>query len=136
MFTPGNVCVFDLLQELEVTVPAYQPVRPSEGQIKPGGKHTAEEEEKEEEEAPSLAAGTASPNWALSAPITEKKSKFLGRACAITSAAHAQACIADLLRVDKRASKATHNISAYRLSGGRRIATMMGKRRRGEGCYI
>ncbi|MCJ1461330.1 eIF2 kinase Gcn2p negative regulator [Mycoblastus sanguinarius] len=43
----------------------------------------------------------------------EKKSIFLARVCAVTSPAQAKACVAHLLATDKRAARATHNITAY-----------------------
>jgi hypothetical protein len=54
-------------------------------------------------------------NWTLSTLITEKRSTFLARACPVTSPSYAQTCIANLLSTDKRAAKATHNITAYRI---------------------
>ena len=55
------------------------------------------------------------PSWTVSKPVTEKKSVFLARACAITSPGQVHSYISHLLSTDKRAAKATHNISAYRI---------------------
>lgn len=60
-------------------------------------------------------AGFGIPCWTVSEPVTERKSVFFARACPVTSPAHVQAYISHLLAVDKRAAKATHNISAYRM---------------------
>lgn len=63
------------------------------------------------------------PAWVLSDVITEKKSVFLGRSTAVSSVDEAQCCISHLLATDKRAAKATHNISAWRIRGNEGDAT-------------
>lgn len=108
-FCPGNVCLFDLIQELDLSL----------------GKGSAQEEPLLEYPVDSTAGcvpdSTAPPLtfpppiWILSTSITEKKSVFLARACGVTSPDHVQFSISDLLSTDKRAAKATHNISAYRI---------------------
>lgn len=110
VFNPGSVCIFDLLQELDIALteesssqhsfPADLPddIRLSLN-AKPSVTFTLEEE----------------PRWVLSSTVTEKKSTFVARACSVTSPAQAQACVSYLLDSDKRAAKATHNISAFRI---------------------
>ncbi|KAL8722802.1 MAG: hypothetical protein Q9225_000751 [Loekoesia sp. 1 TL-2023] len=114
-FTPGHVCLFDLLQELEQALD----VEPS----------TDEEEYAEDrqclEHGHAYGAGNCQttnasseirvpPQWALSSTVSEKKSVFVARACAVNSTLEARSAIANLLSTDKRTCKATHNISAYR----------------------
>ena len=110
-FNPGSVCLFDLLQELDTSL-----IDGSNDQL------TASPSDHEQQANNVVDIGPPPPpdleeppQWSLSAPITEKKSTFLARACTITSPVHARACISHLLATDKRASKATHNITAYRI---------------------
>ena len=111
VFNPGSVCLFDLLQELDTSL-----IEVSNDQL------SASPSDQEQQANNVLNTGSPlppkleePPQWTLSAPITEKKSTFLARACTVTSPAHARACISHLLATDKRASKATHNITAYRI---------------------
>ena len=110
VFNPGSVCLFDLLQELDTALTAEsnsQQFSPADLEddmrlslnAKPSDTFTLEEE----------------PRWVLSSTVTEKKSTFVARACSVTSPAQAQACVSYLLDSDKRATKATHNISAFRI---------------------
>ncbi|MCJ1266767.1 eIF2 kinase Gcn2p negative regulator [Lobaria immixta] len=107
VYTPGLVCVFDLMQELAVVL--------SEELTKD------QETPKASEEQPLCRVLTPEPlfeppNWTVSNTITEKKSIFLARACSVTSPDQVQSYISHLLSSNKRVAKATHNISAYRIS--------------------
>lgn len=107
VYSAGLVCIYDLLQELEVALPAEQ--QPVEEKVFGNT-----------EQLPSMAefsqlSAFEIPNWTLSEPVTEKKSVFLARASTITSPNQVHSFISHLLATDKRASKATHNISAYRI---------------------
>lgn len=106
VYVPGLVCIFDLLQELEPSLAAHEEeTYPPAGPLPPTTT------------APSqpCAPEAGIPTWTLSDPVTEKKSVFLARACALASPAEVQPFLAHLLATDKRAAKATHNIVAYRL---------------------
>ncbi|KAL8787238.1 MAG: hypothetical protein Q9213_002349, partial [Squamulea squamosa] len=117
IFKPGQVCIFDLLQELEQKLD--HEAAANEGQ-QTNSSHASLEDGKEFQSNISCQTNasngiTAPPQWTLSTTMTEKKSIFLARACAIQSTSEAQAAISHLLSTDKRAGKATHNISAYRI---------------------
>lgn len=110
VFNPGSVCLFDLLQDLDTALTekfsSQQSLPPDlEDDIRlslnaePSLSFSLEEE----------------PRWVLSSTVAEKKSTFVARACSVTSPAQAQACVSSLLESDKRAAKATHNISAFRI---------------------
>ncbi|KAI4242934.1 MAG: hypothetical protein L6R40_003807 [Gallowayella cf. fulva] len=116
VFVAGQVCVFDLLQELE------QSLNEESARAADQTRATqALEDEKVSDATMSQEKGDHSgvsinpPQWAISNTVTEKKSVFLARACAVESTAEAQRAITHLLSTDKRAGKATHNISAYRI---------------------
>ena len=104
VFLPGSVCLFDLLQELDSALAEEF----NGQQSSPADPHLGE--------SPVLNATLPyspreEPRWILSSAVTEKKSTFIARVCSVTSPAQAQACVAHLLHSDKRAAKATHNIS-------------------------
>ncbi|KAF2863005.1 UPF0029-domain-containing protein [Piedraia hortae CBS 480.64] len=61
------------------------------------------------------------PPWILSDTVIEKKSVFLARAAEVTSTDQARRYLAHLLTTDKKAAKATHNITAWRIRGGNGI---------------
>ncbi|MCJ1364032.1 eIF2 kinase Gcn2p negative regulator [Acarospora aff. strigata] len=59
----------------------------------------------------------ATPPWTVSTVITENKSVFVARAALVSSPAQAKQYIHHLLRTDKKVAKATHNITAWRIRG-------------------
>ncbi|KAL8868465.1 MAG: hypothetical protein Q9174_004973 [Haloplaca sp. 1 TL-2023] len=111
IFTPGQVCLFDLLQELEQVLQDESLVHTEQSEVCHG---------LEENPAPSVedadnASERAAPSWTLSTAVTEKKSVFMARASTVESTAQAQSAVQHLLATNKRATKATHNITAYRI---------------------
>ncbi len=122
IFVPGSVCMFDLLQELDLGL--------ADRVEDQAALSTTQDEMNSAELAPRSASLKhleleEEPKWTLSMPITEKKSTFLARACSVKSPIQVKTFIAHLLDTDKRAAKATHNINAYRIrspaSGGSMI---------------
>ncbi|KAI4207447.1 MAG: hypothetical protein LQ346_000576 [Caloplaca aetnensis] len=114
IFTPGQVCLFDLLQELEQSLDQVSPTSMKEHVE--GSEHSDAELEHEIKSAEEVGDNNlAPPHWVLSATVTVKKSVFIARACTVKTTKEAQSAIAHLLATDKRTSKATHNISAYRI---------------------
>ena len=111
IFTPGSVCLFDLLQELDTALSA-ESLGNTPSQLAENGKDENAALEHLSHLHPKM---SEEPLWSLSAPVILKKSTFIARACAVETPAQAQACIAHLLSVDKRAAKATHNITAFRI---------------------
>ncbi|KAL8858643.1 MAG: hypothetical protein Q9178_004937 [Gyalolechia marmorata] len=118
VLTPGQVCIFNLLQDLEQRLDqesateheqlANHSYAPDDDKSPPDKVVISDQND-----APNETANP--PQWTLSATVTEKKSVFIARACAIQSTSEAQVAMTHLLSTDKRASKATHNISAYRI---------------------
>ena len=109
VFISGSVCLFDLLQELEIAITeeSNSPQLPS-SDTKEDGKLVSKDTRSDTH------TFLEEPCWTLSLPVNEKRSIFVARACAVTSPAQAQASIAHLVS-DKRAAKASHHISAYRI---------------------
>ncbi|KAL8641322.1 MAG: hypothetical protein Q9228_001856 [Teloschistes exilis] len=115
VFIPGQVCLFDLLQELEQRLDQETSAQEEERLENEDPEARVHHEVERTREADVPNEVTFVPEWTLSTIATEKKSGFLARACAIKSTIEVEAAITHLLTSDKRASKATHNISAYRI---------------------
>ncbi len=109
VFIPGSVCLFDLLQELEVIL-----TEESNDQ-EPWSSDSGADESLVPNAGPIDTCSLGEePCWILSSTVTEKKSTFVARACTVTSVAQAQASVAHL-DSDKLAAKASHHVSAYRI---------------------
>ncbi|KAI4180457.1 MAG: hypothetical protein L6R41_007234 [Letrouitia leprolyta] len=116
VFTPGQVCLFDLLQELEQSIGSepYKDKRETEGDPR-----QAEDDDitriETKDTAAALSKTLEPPQWAVSSTATEKKSVFIARVCAVNSSDEVQSAITHLMATDKHTSKATHNITAHRI---------------------
>ena len=114
-FTSGSVCLFDLIQELEIRL-GYQSVHDKEASLPSTDTRT-------EGQHPQLGPPNyALPRWYLSHLITEKKSTFIARTTHVQTPSAVRNAIAHLLSTDKRVAKATHNITAYRMRDPRNPA--------------
>jgi hypothetical protein len=139
-FTPGEVCIFDGLMHVQALVGAWHAERVSEGAAasaardaekshQVSGHATPVEKELAAAAAapaplPSLASLSLSstpaaparplPTITSSAPITDRKSAFVGHAAKITDESDVAAVVAHLL-LDKKIARAAHpTIWAYR----------------------
>ncbi|EKG18926.1 Impact [Macrophomina phaseolina MS6] len=139
VYRAGEPCVFDLLEEVgamvererealqEAAASGAEPEQSSEISglnSRGGGGGGGDGEEEVVLDAPAAELASlkvedlgAQPAWAMSEPLTEKKSVFLGRAVRVGDVAEAKRCIAHLLATDKKAARATHNITAWRIRG-------------------
>lgn len=122
VYNPGVPCVFDLLEEVKEAVERAE----AEGTLL---LHSQVEEQQQQasqldssthdefaENATAAALGPEPP-WIIAPPITEKKSIFLARVAPVSSPAEARSFVAHLLATDKKAARATHNITAWRIRG-------------------
>ena len=127
VWTPGSVCLFDLIEEAGPLL-----LRLQDGASEASGQavttaeatvaHLAEEDEQTRtgltrgpaEKIPSHDA-TTMPDWAISDPISEKKSVFIARCARVTDQGETTAFLADLLATNKKVAAATHNITAWRI---------------------
>ena len=123
VFIPGSVCLFDVLQELEHIMASDDAQGGNTSPPRARGEQPEHDDELMDnkylvKKTPSNVETfftSSPPAWTTSEPLTIKKSAFLARACAVSSAAEARAAVAHLMRVDKKVAKATHNITAYRI---------------------
>jgi hypothetical protein len=123
IYIPGSPCIFDLieeggqkLQQLGLDTGSReeeQQTSQTNGQDQdPSGGQEAYSDEYQ-----SLDDLGDAPPWVLSEVVTEKKSVFLARAAEVHSVDEAKTFFAHLLATDKKAAKATHNITAWRIQG-------------------
>lgn len=116
VFSPGQVCLFDVLQELEHTLHQESSM---ELEYHAKDPEQAQDEQNSElvrtQGIPVSSDILVPPQWTLSTTVIEKKSVFIARVCVVNSTIEADSAITHLLATDKRASKATHNISAYKI---------------------
>jgi hypothetical protein len=124
IYIPGSPCIFDLieeggqkLQQLGLDTSSReeeQQTAQTNGQD-PDLNNGSQEAYSDEHQ--SLDDFGDAPPWALSDVVTEKKSVFLARAAEVHSVDEAKSFLAHLLGTDKKAAKATHNITAWRIQG-------------------
>lgn len=115
IFEIGQPCVFDLMQEIEARLPANF----DEAHGEQSGATSGHDEE-DRSTSPAIdphreTLVAVTPPWVLSEVITEKKSVFVARAAVVTSREQAQLYVEHLLATDKKAAKATHNMTAWRI---------------------
>ena len=115
VWNAGDVCLYDLIQELQSLLQVLPSTHDSEDDDM-----RDEQPEVEGVESASLPRSTASRSdlscsWVVSLPTIEKRSVFIARACTVSSPVQALAYITDLVATDKKIAKATHNITAYRI---------------------
>jgi hypothetical protein len=117
IYRPGEACIYDLLEEVREAIAKAE---------EQGTVHLQDDQEEEPVRAPqstpksvqdsALALGPE-PSWIIAPTITEKKSIFLARAASVSSPAQAKQYLAHLLATDKKAARATHNMTAWRIRG-------------------
>lgn len=111
IFVSGEPCIYGVIEEM---IPELQQVA-SNPHIDEATEKRAEPIHQVCDKQILLSDKTApAPQWILSEVVVEKKSVFLARAVGITSRDQARHHVQHLVSTDKKASKATHNIVAWR----------------------
>jgi hypothetical protein len=113
VYRPGEACVFDLLEE------ARDALEKAEEQ---GTVHLHEHEEDQSTESAPISQSKdvdlgPEPPWTIAPPITEKKSIFIARVALVNSPIQAKSYLHHFLSTDKKAAKATHHMTAWRIHG-------------------
>lgn len=123
VYIPGSPCIFDLIEETGARIQQFSP-DPSEGDKKQQSTETGGQHQESNTNDQTISDGEQrlntldeEPPWTLSEVITEKKSVFVARAAPVTSVEQAKQYLAHLLANDKKAAKATHNMTSYRIRG-------------------
>ncbi|PNH38925.1 hypothetical protein VD0004_g7931 [Verticillium dahliae] len=118
-YTPGEVCLFDAIEDFSQRMQASAPDAAAPASRTPSPSRSRATSPGAAGASATCTDTQAPPPWTLSDPLTELKSTFLARAAAVTSPAQANAYVAHLLATDKKARAATHNITAWRVRGPR-----------------
>ncbi|ROW11687.1 hypothetical protein VPNG_05661 [Cytospora leucostoma] len=113
VYQPGQVCLFDAVEELKRL------------QEEAGLDRASSPDAKEAQDETQATTGSnedqhilgREPPWVLSDPVIELKSVFIARCAAVTSPEEAAAYVEHLLASDKKVRTATHNITAWRIRG-------------------
>ncbi|KAF2483603.1 ribosomal protein S5 domain 2-type protein [Neohortaea acidophila] len=131
VYTPGAPCIFDLVEEVDSRLQDLgldKQAEKTEEATSDAAQQQYTEPHSSYGDDESTTGNTSTSNiskhhvpeeppWTLSTPISEKKSLFIARCAPVTSTAQARSYLARLLETDKKAAKATHNITAWRIQG-------------------
>jgi hypothetical protein len=111
VYNPGEACIYDLLEEVREAIEKAE----EDG----GVQRDRQDEPEPPPEAPQDLTPDLGPEppWIIAPQITEKKSVFLARVTPVSSPDQAKQYVAHLLATDKKAAKATHNMTAWRIKG-------------------
>lgn len=114
VWTPGQVCLFDIIEEGGALLG-------DNGETEDARVHdedrSAEPAHIRKEAGSNLntVGDILPPNWVLSETVIEKKSIFIARCCAAASKEEAASSLTHLLSTNKKVASATHNITAWRM---------------------
>lgn len=127
VFSHGVVCMFDLLQELDVDNGTTSLPNHTHGLSHLDAESAADVDNgtqlNENSQGFVESSTDPPPQWFVSSTVTMKKSVFVARACPVTAPLQAKAALDHLVAKDKRVAKATHNITAYRICKASRSTT-------------
>ena len=116
IYQPGEACIYDLLEEAREALEQAE----EQGDLQLHDQHQDEHLEQDKsspiQSDPAVDLGPEPP-WIVAPALTEKKSVFLARAAPVSSPAQARQYVAHLLATDKKAARATHNMTAWRIKG-------------------
>lgn len=119
-YTPGVPCIYDLVEELREALEKAE----AQGTLAiHDHSHTDAGNTVQDGDALQLRNEVAinslgeAPPWCVAPPISEKKSVFVARSARVSSPKQAKEFLVHLLATDKKAAKATHNITAWRIRG-------------------
>ncbi|MCJ1441005.1 MAG: eIF2 kinase Gcn2p negative regulator [Stictis urceolatum] len=122
VWRPGDVCLYEFLTELESALEESSDLNarlhPEDHFPEPGSPQDSSDSRHPTQDSTADTGDNSSPaftpQWISTEPLTEKKSVFIAWACEVNSPADVVSATAQLLS-DKKVSKATHNIRAWRI---------------------
>jgi hypothetical protein len=106
-WTPGEVCLYVLIDNLREH-PTGSNTNVTQGSVRNATIQTVSSSSSDDGDDQDY-------QFAVSDPIVDRKSTFVGRAISVQSKAEAQAALLWLKQHNKKVAKATHNIVAWRL---------------------
>jgi hypothetical protein len=114
VYRPGEACIYDLLEEVREALEKAE--EHGDLQLHEQAEEQSTRTESHASSDPAVDIGPEPP-WIVAPPLTEKKSVFLARVAPVSSPAQARQYVAHLLATDKRAARASHNMTAWRIKG-------------------
>ncbi|KAF2657115.1 UPF0029-domain-containing protein [Lophiostoma macrostomum CBS 122681] len=116
VYRPGEPSIFDLLEDVREAIEKAEDQDISS--LNPNNEVEHEQDHSQQPPTSHLQEDIGpEPPWIIAPPTTEKKSVFLARVAPVSSPAQAKSYIQHLLSTDKKAARATHNITAWRIHG-------------------
>ncbi|KAH7071277.1 ribosomal protein S5 domain 2-type protein [Paraphoma chrysanthemicola] len=115
VYRPGEACIYDLLEDVREALEKAEEHGELQLHDQADDRHAGEDFKDASVEA--IADIGPEPPWIVAPAITEKKSIFLARVASVSSPAQARQYVAHLLATDKKAARATHNMTAWRIKG-------------------
>ena len=116
VYRPGEACIYDLLEEAREALEQAEEHGDIQLHDHHENAHAEEAEISRDLPDPAIDLGPEPP-WIIAPALTEKKSVFLARVAPVSSPAQARQYVAHLLATDKKAARATHNMTAWRIKG-------------------
>ncbi|PSK42722.1 hypothetical protein B9Z65_5644 [Elsinoe australis] len=126
VYIPGSPCIYDLIEDLSSRLEQLLSASIESQADATRGPEQAQGFDGQDHPAHSVAESNAAqsssllgepPPWVLSDVVSEKKSIFVARAAHVTSTDQAKSFVQHLLATDKKAARATHNMTAWRIRG-------------------
>jgi len=124
VYEPGQVCLFDAIEELARLVESYAEEEDVVPMDRDGRPHFLDEttanntaKTGQAREDSQVGGQGPPPPWVPSDPVIEMKSTFIARCASVASPHQANQFLQHLLASDKRVRTATHNITAWRIKG-------------------
>ena len=115
VYRPGEACIYDLLEDTREALEKAE--EQGDFHLNDHTENQAQEEEITYAPQSSTADFGPEPPWIVGEPISEKKSVFLARVAPVSSPQQAKDYVRHLLATDKKAAKATHNMTSWRIKG-------------------
>lgn len=121
IYTPGQVCLFDLVEEAGpgldeiATIYSQQHGEAEDAAKDAAARSAAVRQQQEQSLTVDPAASLPAPKWTTTEAFTVNKSVFVGRALPVVSMDEVTNAISHLLATNKRVATATHNIKAWRI---------------------
>lgn len=114
LFQPGEVCLFDVIEEVNNALPSEVECPPEEVEQ---DAHLTLESWSNDSAFENTTPREHQPPWTISDVIIELKSVFVARSAPVSTPDQAKQYLQRLLDSDKKIRSATHNITAWRIKG-------------------
>ena len=116
IYQPGQVCLFDLLEESAPLLQAHNHASTEDTTQIAADRLVSSSTRPPPDSALTVdpASTLPAPSWSLSEPLTVNKSIFVARACPVSSMSEVTDAVSHLIATNKKIASATHNIKSWR----------------------